>query len=55
MKKQIMGKKSFIAFFQQINKLTAKHKSKRFAAGPRSDKNIMEQLNFENVAYLSDN
>lgn len=55
MKAQFNGKKNFVAFFQQINKSSKKKFGKRIAALPRADMKIMEQLNFDNVAYLSDN
>jgi len=55
MKSKLDSKKSFIGFFQQINKLSKKQTQKPLLSRPSSDTRIMEQLNFDNVAYLSDN
>jgi len=52
------GKKSFLAFFTQLNDRnhsTRRRQDSRFATSPRSDKQILEELNFDNVAYLIDN
>lgn len=58
MKTNTTGKKSFLAFFAELSAHSHpnnRRKSSRFASSPRADKQILEELNFDNVAYLSDN
>ena len=58
MKANIAGKKSFLAFFAELiahNHANNRRQDTRFASSPRADKQILEELNFDNVAYLSDN
>lgn len=58
MKSKVTGKKSYLEFFAQFSprsQKTNRADGTRFAASPRADKKILEELNFMNVAYLSDN
>ena len=54
MKAKETGKKDYIGFFRQINSFSKLTKHKQ-ATGVQSGKKVMEQLNQDNVAYLSDN
>jgi len=55
MKTNLNGKKSFIEFFKQINELSKNQIPKRSTSNARVFNTVLEQLDFDNVAYLSDN
>lgn len=58
MNTQRTSKKNYVEFFAQFRPsvLTANRvDGARYATVPRADKKILEELNFMNVAYLSDN